>query len=84
MLDQEDMPVRRGFRGSRVFVATLDRKGIQVVKAPKEISGLKVRQDQRVQLALLVRREISGFRAQEVFQDQREQRVQPALWDHKA
>ena len=46
---QEVTLVRKEFRVSRVFVATLDPKVIRVVKVPREILDPKVLQDQQDQ-----------------------------------
>ena len=84
MPDQEVTPDLRVCKVSRVFVVILDRKVTQVVKALREMSDLRDRLDQLGQQDLWDRKEISGFRGQEVFRDQPEQQVQLVLWDLKA
>ena len=74
------MPVRKGYRVYRGFVAILVRKAIRVVKARRETW---VRRDPQVPLARLarqVRKAMSAHRVQEGFPAPQARQVRRGLW----
>jgi len=78
--DREATQVRRVFRASRVSAATLVRKGIQAVKARKEMWGPRVRQALREMWDRQVPREISVRRGREGFPVLQVPAALQALW----